>query len=151
MSAPSQRCHKGKTQSLPLIWPGSSGQLCHSCVHFQQQKIQTHSFEARTDALGLRLARSHQQREVWRTPVPVFKPPLDLCLLQHWAGDSSMQTKLYSKPRHSLLCCPWKMSVTGDPMRKEWVSFFNILFFFLFWVFFFLSIGGREWEDLETH
>lgn len=39
----------------------------HSCTHFQQQKIQTHSFEARTDALSLRLARSHRERGMKNT------------------------------------------------------------------------------------
>lgn len=114
----------------------------HRCAPSQQQQGWAHSKQGLIPWTWAWPAATNRERCEGHQTLHLRPPWLESLLLpapslQHFPAEVSKQ---YCVPRHSLLHCPRELSVTGDPMRKEWVSFFSIPPFFLL---LFANASGR--------
>lgn len=146
MAAPFPR---GNTQCLPLIWPGSSGQLCTAVHHPSSRKSK------------FTLPKQRLMPWAWAWPVAnktekhrghqtlYLSPPLDPRFRQHHC--SSIELERLSR-RQNCKVSPGPPSFTA---HERWVllgilwgkneSLLLVLFFFFLLLF--SNIGVRGWED----
>lgn len=150
MAAPFPR---GKTQCLPLIWPGSSGQLC-TAVHLpssRKSKLTLSKQEPIPWAWAGPAATNTDRHEGHQTLY--LSPPLDPWF--HQTHCSSIELERLPRRQN----CKKSTDTPSFTAHERWVSlvilwgknelsFFSTFFFFLP---LFSNIGGRGWEDLEIH